>query len=292
MDAPPPQESLEPFVSVALAYRDKNLHVPAVVAAEHEQGFLLLEDLGDVQFGDVVNRDNALVLYQQALDQLPAIMQTTETRQGRLPAYDRALLERENSLFRDWLLGTHLKLELTQAENQVWNDFSERLISEALAQPAVGVHRDYHSRNLMIVSDSTETAGIGIIDFQDAVVGPVTYDVVSLLRDCYVKWPDELVESLSRYAFESVRQANLIDPKTSFAQWQHWFDWMGMQRHTKASGIFARLYHRDGKSRYLADIPQTVGYIEEVASRHAELNDVVDFLQTRVSPALAAVEAQ
>lgn len=282
VDAPPP-ESLEPFISLALAYRQAGVHVPAVIAAQYDAGLMLLEDFGDQLLHGVLTSESAPRMYARALAELPAIMRVTEHRQGQIPPYDRALLMRENSLFHDWLLGSHLQLTLSPAEQKLWEQFSARMIAQALAQPTVGVHRDYHSRNLMLTPEQT----VGIIDFQDAVTGPVTYDVVSLLRDCYVRWPKEVVLKLAQQCRELLQDRGLLDKQIGADQWQEWFDWMGLQRHTKASGIFARLSIRDGKQGYLDDIPNTVQYLADVAADHAELRDYHEWITTRIQPAIA-----
>lgn len=283
VDAPPP-ESLEPFVSLALAYREQGLHVPAVLATQGELGAMLLEDLGDAILFHLLHADTAPALYAKALEGLPAIMRVTEHRQGRIPLYDRALFERENGLFRDWLLDTHLQLSLTRGEEKLWTLVSENMIQAALTQPQVGVHRDYHSRNLLITPQQT----LGVIDFQDAVIGPITYDAVSLLRDCYVQWPAEFVDRLAQQCRELLQAQGLLASSIAPDEWQRWFDWMGLQRHTKASGIFARLCYRDGKQMYLQDIPNTVGYLEAVANKYPELSSYRDWLLERVIPAIVA----
>lgn len=286
VDAPPP-ESLEPFVSIALAYSEAGVRVPKVLASNPELGAMLQEDFGDQLFFSAAEQSaNAYALYHAAIQGLPAIMQVKEHRQGSLPPYDRALLERENSLFRDWLLSTHLQLSLTPTEERVWQSFSEALIQNALLQPQVGVHRDYHSRNLMVLGDSAEA--LGVIDFQDAVVGPITYDVVSLLRDCYRVLPAEQLHALRSSAYELCLHEQLLPASSSAEEWQRWFDLMGLQRHTKAAGIFARLYHRDDKAGYLADIPTTVAYLQNVASQYPEFAEYQQLLTDKVLPAIAA----
>ena len=285
VDAPPP-ESLEPFVSIALAYSEAGVRVPQVLASEPKLGAMLQEDFGDQLFYSAAEQSaNALELYHSAIQGLPAIMQVKAHRQGALPPYDRALLERENSLFRDWLLSTHLQLSLSATEERVWQNFSEALIQNALLQPQVGVHRDYHSRNLMLLGDHQEA--LGVIDFQDAVVGPITYDVVSLLRDCYRVLPAEQLHTLCNTAYQLCQQEQLLPASISAEQWQRWFDLMGLQRHTKAAGIFARLYHRDGKAGYLADIPTTVAYLQNVAGQYAEFADYQQLLTDKILPAIA-----
>ncbi|RUO20394.1 serine/threonine protein kinase [Aliidiomarina iranensis] len=297
VDAPPP-ESLEPFVSIALAYQDAHVRVPNVLSQDADIGVMLLEDFGDELFYQRVTKSEyPQVYYQQALQQLPALMRITEHRSGVLPEYDQALLQRENALFSDWLVGTHLGLTLSLDEQKIWQQFSNRLIANALQQPQVGVHRDYHSRNLMFLGNGHQVRlnqsqalqhALGIIDFQDAVRGPITYDLVSLLRDCYIVWPDTMVQELSTFGYELLQQEGLLAASVSVEEWQQWFDLMGLQRHTKASGIFARLYHRDGKAGYLHDIPATVEYLLKVAQKYPEFRDYCDWLQERIIPALAA----
>lgn len=283
VDAPPP-EQLEPFVSVALAYAEAGLRVPQVKATNTKLGAMLLEDLGDTLL--LQSEQPAYDCYIQAIELLPRVMQVKSTRLGALPLYDEALLVQENSLFIEWLLTQHLGLELTEYEQGLWRHFTQVINQNALAQPQVGVHRDYHSRNIMV-----QQGQLALIDFQDAVCGPITYDLVSLLRDCYVKWPADFVESLLAYAHELLIEQGLLAEQVSLADFRRWFDLMGLQRHTKASGIFARLYHRDGKAGYLKDIPQTLAYIAQVAPYYEELRDYGRFIAERVIPALAQKNA-
>ncbi|HET8817177.1 MAG TPA: phosphotransferase [Pseudidiomarina sp.] len=283
VDAPPPQESLQPFMAIAEAYADAGVAVPEVIAANEEHGFMLLTDLGSTLLLSELTEANAAGFYRQALATLPAIMQVTETGDGPLPCYDEALLRRELGLFHDWLCETHLELQLSAAETECWQAFCTNMVQNALAQPQVGVHRDFHARNIMVLPEQR----LAYIDFQDAVQGPITYDAVSLLRDCYVRWPSELVDALSQELRELLQAKQLLNRSVTAQQWQRWFDWMGLQRHTKAAGIFARLYHRDGKHGYLQDIPRTVSYLHDVAARYPELTDYRLWLQQRVMPALA-----
>lgn len=289
VDAPPP-ESLEPFLSIATAYAEAGVRVPQILASDNQLGAMLQEDFGDqLFFAAAEQRTDAVDFYRAAIQDLPAIMRVTAHRKSILPPYDRALLERENALFRDWLLATHLQLSLTAHEETVWQTFSETLIENALQQPQVGVHRDYHSRNLMVLNASEYS--LGVIDFQDAVVGPVTYDLVSLLRDCYRVLPVEQLNTLRDEAYQLLQREQLLPATITAATWQRWFDLMGLQRHTKASGIFARLYHRDHKAGYLNDIPTTVRYIERVASQYSEFADYQQLLTDKVLPAIAAKPA-
>ena len=284
VDAPPPQEALQPFIAIATCYAQAGVPVPDVIAADHQQGFMLLSDLGSTLLLSELNDHSMIYWYQRALADLPAIMAVTRTDLGDLPAYDEALLRRELSLFPDWLLQRHLGLTLRDSEQQLWQQFTDRMVANALAQPQVGVHRDYHARNMMVVGAQQ----LAYIDFQDAVVGPITYDAVSLLRDCYVRWPTQKVYQLSEYLRQHLQQQQRLSLQVSAEQWRHWFDWMGLQRHSKAAGIFARLYHRDGKAGYLADIPRTLSYLVDVSADYPELRDYHQWLQERVLPALAA----
>lgn len=269
VDAPPPQESLQPFMAIAARYQQQGLKAPRVHAYDEEAGFMVLDDFGDrLLFEGLVDEAAALTLYQQALAQLPAIMRATDTELGALPEYDRALLERELGLFYDWLITEHLGMQLTVTQRQVWRAGCELLIESALQQPQVGVHRDYHSRNIMLCDDQE---ALGVIDFQDAVLGPITYDAVSLLRDCYVKWPDQLVADGVAFLHQRLQTEGLLSDETDLAEFTVWFDLMGMQRHLKAAGIFARLWHRDGKPGYMADVPRTLTYILEVSARYPKL---------------------
>ncbi|MCL4409874.1 MAG: phosphotransferase [Gammaproteobacteria bacterium] len=291
VDAPPP-ESLEPFVSLAIAYQEQGVRTPKILATDAELGVILLEDFGNRLFADNLSMATALPRYQTAIELLPQIMAVKQHRQGAIPDYDRALLQRENSLFTDWLLQEHLGLELSAAEQALWQQVNELLIENALAQPQLGVHRDYHSRNLMLLAEPLQGGrDLGVIDFQDAVRGPITYDLVSLLRDCYVVWPRDWVLARVEEAYALLQSEGLIDG-VSRQQFLRWFDLMGLQRHTKASGIFARLYHRDGKAGYLADVPRTVQYLVDVSADYPELADYHDWLKTRIQPAIAAKAAK
>jgi aminoglycoside/choline kinase family phosphotransferase len=275
MDAPPEKEDSRPFIAVAKLFLDSGLNVPEVIDADLEQGYLLLSDLGSRPYLDALDESSVERLYGDALGALVAI-QTCHPEPGSLPPYDRTLLLAEQELFREWLLGRHLGLNLTTVQSAMCDNVFERLTGNALEQPQVCVHRDYHSRNLMVTAHNNP----GILDFQDAVTGAVTYDLVSLLRDCYIAWPRERVEDWVLGYQELALQSGILrmeheDP----AQFLRWFDLMGMQRHLKAAGIFARLYHRDGKPGYLADIPRTLGYVTEVAGRYDELAAFGEFVE-------------
>lgn len=285
VDCPPGKEPMEPFLAVAEAYADAGVIVPEVLAADTEQGFMLQSDFGQILLLSKLHPRNARQYYQQALAALPDIMSVRRTELGELPKFDKQLLERELSLFKDWLLQEHLKLDWQQEDERLWQRFSDKLILNALEQPQVGVHRDYHSRNLMLLDDDR----IGVIDFQDAVLGPITYDAVSLLRDCYVEWPDEWVSELSQSLRARLVEENQLASQIEPHQWQRWFDWMGLQRHTKAAGIFARLALRDHKPGYLQDVPRTLGYLKRVSANYSELSEYSRWLETRIIPAWEAV---
>lgn len=280
MDAPPDKEDSRPFVSIGRQLRGIGLNVPEILAEDLQQGFLLLSDLGDRQYLDVLDAQNAGRLYGDAMGAL-ATLQASGPGAQQLPPYDRELLWREMELFREWYLGKHLGLVLNPGEQKVLDETFELLVASALEQPAVSVHRDYHSRNLMVSEHNP-----GILDFQDAVYGPLTYDLVSLLRDCYIAWPREQVEGwVSGYHDMAFEQGILGERQLE--RFLRWFDLMGVQRHLKATGIFARLNHRDGKPGYLNDIPRTLGYVVEVCGRYPQLRPLRALLEEHVLPRLA-----
>jgi aminoglycoside/choline kinase family phosphotransferase len=278
MDAPPEKEDCRPFVAIAGRMAAAGLHVPKIYADDLRQGFLLLEDLGSESYLDLLDEDSAPRLYGDAIHALVTLQ--AEVASLGLPGYDRAMLLREMALFPEWLLGRHLGLVLSDEERAMLDSAFEVLIDSALEQPRVFVHRDYHSRNLMVVDHHNP----GIIDFQDAVAGPLTYDLVSLLRDCYIEWPLEC--QLEWVEFYRQSLAGATGRETDAETLLRWFDLMGVQRHLKAAGIFARLNHRDGKPGYLADIPRTLGYIVEVGGRRDAIRPLADFIGARVLPLL------
>jgi aminoglycoside/choline kinase family phosphotransferase len=274
MDAPPEQEDTEPFIHIARLLAETGLNVPIIEQMDAEQGFLLLSDLGSVQYLSQLNEDSVDKLYADALDALLRLQSHGPRQANSLPPYDHELLWREMELFREWYLQHHLGLELNQEQYRLLDRTFETLAQSALEQPRVCVHRDYHSRNLMVTAENNP----GILDFQDAVIGPVTYDLVSLLRDCYIAWPRERVESWALTYLQRAHEAGFVT-ETSETRLLRWFDWMGVQRHLKATGIFARLNYRDGKPGYLNDIPRTMAYVRDVASRYEALQAFNDFLQ-------------
>lgn len=284
MDAPPPMEDCRPFVRIAGFLQSMALNVPDILAADLEQGFLLMTDLGSQQYLDILRADpsRSKELYRDALDALLQLQQRGAAWAEQLPAYDESLLLREMQLFSDWLCGRHLGLTFSKGELAAWQDACKRLVSSALAQPTVFVHRDYHSRNLMLC----ERANPGILDFQDAMHGPLSYDLASLLKDCYFRLPVSEVERLALDYYSSL-DANVraVVPREQFFQD---FEMMGVQRHLKAAGIFARLLHRDGKDGYVADIPRTLGYIVDAAPR-VGFGFLAELIEDRVLPALGSI---
>jgi len=280
MDAPPQNEDCGPFVRIANAFADLGLNVPRIHAQDLEQGWLLLSDLGTRHYLDELSQSTVDRLYGDALGAL-VVIQSCGPRQG-LPSYDRALLLREMELFRDWLLLGQLSLALSQEQREMLDRVFAWLADSALEQPRVCVHRDYHSRNLLV----TGSPSPGILDFQDALLGPVAYDLVSLLRDCYVAWPREQVMAWALGYLQLAIQSGVLEPVPE-PVFSRWFDLMGVQRHLKAAGIFARLHLRDGKSGYLADIPRTLGYIVELAADYPELAALGDLIREQVLPGLA-----
>jgi aminoglycoside/choline kinase family phosphotransferase len=270
MDAPPEKEDCRPFVQVAGLLREAGVHAPVVHAEALDQGFLLLADLGRTTYLSVLNDDNAPGLFKDASAAL--ILWQLATREGTLPPYDEPLLQREMSLFPDWYVGRHLKRQLSESQRDSLQGVFSQLIASALAQPRVYVHRDYMPRNLML-SDPNP----GVLDFQDAVIGPMTYDVVSLLRDAFISWDDQRVLDWCVRYWEGAKQAGLpVDP--DFGEFWRSFEWMGLQRHLKVLGIFARIHYRDGKPKYLADTPRFIAYARSVAERYRPLHPLARLL--------------
>lgn len=278
VDAPPDTENNHAFVGIAHKLQGLGLHVPEIFASDLEQGYLLIADLGNRSYLGELNADSAERLYGDAMAAL-LTLQAAGPVDDALPRYDRAMLQRELGIFREWYLETHLHLALDENAEAAINQAFASLVDNALEQPQSCVHRDFHSRNLLI----TEHNNPGIIDFQDAVVGPMTYDLVSLLKDCYIDWPHAQVQQWALGYRQRALQGGVLPPHGE-AQFLRWFDLMGMQRHLKAIGIFARLYRRDGKPGYLADIPRTLGYVQDVAARYPELRPFSDWLQRDLLP--------
>jgi aminoglycoside/choline kinase family phosphotransferase len=263
MDAPPEREDCRPFVHVARLFADAGVHVPAIHAQDLEQGFLLLSDLGDTPYLSALDADSAGRLYGDALNALLRIQ--LASRPGVLPEYGRELLERELRLFPDWYIARQLRRELEAVQQEVLEKSFSILLANNLAQPRVFAHRDYHSRNLMVCEPCP-----GILDFQDAVYGPITYDLVSLLRDAYISWEEERVIDWAIRYWEMARRAAL-PVAGDFAEFYRDFEWMGVQRQLKVLGIFARLFHRDGKDGYLKNQPLVMRYLRRACERYREL---------------------
>lgn len=273
MDAPPPQEDVRPFLHVASVFEETGVTVPKVLASDIERGFLLLSDLGSTTYLKQLSADTAHKLYMDAIDSL--ILLQTQSRPGQLPDYDRALLHRELMLFPEWYISKHLKATMTVDQTEALTKVFDSLLANNLAQPPVYVHRDYHSRNLMVMDKGNP----GILDFQDAVYGPITYDLVSLLRDAYIQWDEEMVLDWAIRYWERARRAGLpVNPDVDM--FYRDFEFMGLQRHLKVLGIFARLYHRDGKDAYLADIPLVMDYTRKTAYRYKEFAPLIRLLDT------------
>lgn len=272
MDAPPQQEDCTPFFQVAEILAATGVHVPKIVAQNLGQGFLLLSDLGNTTFLQALNNqvDSADQLYGDAIDALIKL-QLSQQVEG-LPGYDEALLLKELNLFPDWYVAKHLRVAITEKQQTVLQSIFTRIIQNNIAQPRVLVHRDYHSRNLMVTSPNP-----GIIDFQDAVVGPITYDLVSLFKDAYIRWDEErILDWMIRY-WEKARKAGL-PVSTDFAEFYRDFEWMGVQRHIKILGVFSRLYYRDGKENYLNDLPLVMEYLRKTCKRYRELHLLLNLL--------------
>jgi N-acetylmuramate 1-kinase len=262
MDAPPATEDSKPFVHVAALMKAAGLHVPDILASDPGQGFLLLTDLGSTTYLAALNERSAPQLFADAID---ALIRWQLTTADELPLYDEALLRRELRLFPDWYVARHLQRELTASQAQTLESICARIIDVCLAQPTVYVHRDYMPRNLMVTEPNP-----GVLDFQDAVIGPITYDLVSLFRDAFISWEDDQVREWCEQYWRKALRARLPVP-ADFAQFWRDFEWMGVQRHLKVLGIFARIRYRDGKPHYLQDAPRFVGYVRSVAERYSEL---------------------
>ena len=266
MDAPPDRESLISFTDIAKKFFDLGLNVPEIIDLDHEQGFMLLSDLGNTLYLDKLNRQTVDRLYGDAMGALVILQAGTQSAPEFLPDYNKKLLIQEMRLFTDWYLVRELGVTISGKQQRVFDGIFKKLADNALAQPQVWAHRDYHSRNLMVTNRNNP----GILDFQDAVRGAVTYDLVSLLRDCYVSWPREQVLDWVE-GYHQLAQESGIPVCDSAEQFQVWFDRMGVQRHLKAVGIFSRLCHRDGKNTYLNDIPRTMKYIWQACEHDGEL---------------------
>ncbi len=270
MDAPPEREDCRTFVRVATLMVDAGVHVPRVIAHDYEHGFLLLSDLGTTSYLQTLNQDNADDLFRDAVNTL--VRWQLASKPGTLPPYDEALLRRELELFPEWYVQHHRGIRLSAAQQQTLDDLFTRILASNLAQPCVYVHRDYMPRNLMICDPNP-----GVLDFQDAVFGPITYDVASLFRDAFISWDEERVNDWTARYWEQARHAGL-PVERDFGAFYRDCEWMGAQRHLKVLGIFARLHYRDGKAGYLEDTPRFIGYLRATAARYRELNPLLALL--------------
>ena len=275
MDAPPPQEDCRPFVDVARRLRDAGVNAPVVHAQDLERGFLLLSDLGSRTYLSALDATSAKALYHDALVALVK-MQADASVEGLEP-YHRAIQQRELDLFPDWYVARHCNVVWTDAQKLLWKEGCEVLLANTLSQPTAFVHRDYHSRNLMLCEPNADNPGV--LDFQDALDGPITYDLVSLLKDAYIRWDEEFVLDQAVRYWDAARRANLpVD--SDFGAFYRDFEWMGVQRQLKVLGIFARLSHRDGKSAYLADMPRVADGVIAACKRYGQLHAFITLLES------------
>jgi N-acetylmuramate 1-kinase len=270
MDAPPQQENCAPFIHAAKIFTAAGMHVPRVLETNLQQGFLLLSDLGDMTYLGALKDSTANDLYGDAIDAL--IRMQLASQPDIFPLYDEALLTREMKLFPEWYVAQHLKSELNDKQQEVLQTTFDLLNRNILAQSQVYVHRDYHSRNLMVCEDNP-----GVLDFQDAVYGAITYDLVSLLKDAYIHWEEDQVLDWAVRYWQKAKASGLPVPQ-DIADFYRDFEWMGAQRHLKVLGIFARLYHRDGKDGYLRDMPLVMDYLRRVCARYIELKPLLRLL--------------
>ncbi len=284
MDAPPAQENnCRQFIAIANALRAKGLHTPDIIARDLEQGFLLLSDLGSHVYLKTLNASNAEELYGRALDALAILQSCRTVEDWKVPLFTADLMYQELQLFKEWFLLRHLNLELSQQTEKMLAEFFDFLAKSAAEQPQVFMHRDYQSANLMALPDKQ----VGILDFQDAFIGPVTYDLVSLLRDCYIAWPDDLVKKrVLQYKQKLTDMSSVGD-----YEFLRWFDLMGLQRHLKAILTFSRKFHRDHNANYLQHIPRTLAYIAAVLPQYVECEAFNAFLNTTILPTFKKVSA-
>ncbi|MGE3921229.1 MAG: aminoglycoside phosphotransferase family protein, partial [Gammaproteobacteria bacterium] len=277
MDAPPEkEEKTQQFVQIAKHLYRAGIQVPEIVAENIAEGLLLLTDFGDEYLLNALNHTTVDHLYSNAMQGILQLQSCSKVSNLELPHFDETHIRTELNLFNDWYLKQSLNINLKSSQEKMLEKLFQLLINNALSQPQVFTHRDYHSRNLMLLPHNI----IGIIDFQDAVIGPITYDLVSLLKDCYIAWPaDKTYQWVENFCSELLRKH-----KFSLNEFTYWFDLIGLQRHLKVIGIFSRLHIRDNKSRYLSDIPRIFNYIEAVVSRYHELNDFKTFLSDCILP--------
>jgi aminoglycoside/choline kinase family phosphotransferase len=277
VDAPPQTEDSRQFVALARYLSENHVHTPKILAADETHGFLLVEDFGDELLHTQLASANAAQCYRQTFNSLLSL-QACPDQPALIPRYDRALLRRELEIFSEWFAGKLLGYQLNEAENTLLDSVFLQLENSAFEQPQTLVHRDFHSRNLLVRADKS----LGVIDFQGALWGGCSYDVVSLLRDCYIRWPADLVKGLALEYRQAAVEAKLLADDISEAQYLRWFDWLGLQRHIKVLGIFARLNLRDNKPHYLKDLPLVIRYTLEVAGAYPELKPFADWFRTHL----------
>lgn len=283
MDAPPEKDaSCIPFSILSKALREKNINAPQIHHANFELGFLLLDDFGDTTYLEALKTENPQILYQQAIQTLIKIQHCHDinTTDFELPFFNAHFMATELENFDRWFIDELLGLSLNRSQRKILDDAYEHLLQSAVYQPQVVIHRDYHSRNLMFTPQNSP----GVLDFQDAMIGPITYDLVSLLKDCYINWPESLVSTWVDYYFNEAKAGGLIDNQMTETQFSHAFDLMGIQRHLKAIFIFSRLHVKYERSSYLNDIPRTLQYIVTATGRYEEFEPLHWLLQTLISP--------
>ena len=261
MDAPPQHEPLTSFLDVTKRLALAKINVPIIYEVDESKGYILMSDLGKSNYLDMLNKETVYCLYTDAIDVICRIQNDASSK--GLEVFDMNAQIKEMDLFKDWFLEKHLEIKLSQDQSIYLKDFNEILASRISRIPTTFIHRDFHSRNLMV----TDKNNPGILDYQDAMIGPITYDLVSLLKDCYIKWDDELIYKMVKNYFQRLEQSITYD------EFEYWFDMTGLQRHLKAIGIFSRLYYRDKKSSYLKDIPRTLNYIVELCAKYPELHE-------------------
>ena len=279
MDAPPEQENCKVFIKITKKLRACDVNVPIIHNVNIEQGFLLLSDLGNDLYLNKLNKSSIYELYSDALSALVSIQVLVNV--GGVDEYDKSLLISEMNLFREWLIEKHLNIKLSDSQVKILTTLFDLLVNNALQQPKVFVHRDFHSRNLMVTKENNP----GVIDYQDAVYGPISYDLVSILKDCYIKWPKEEIDKWIDFYLNKLYEEK-AQHRINRDEFVRWFDLMGVQRHLKASGIFARLSHRDGKHNFLEDIPRTLSYILDLKETYEELQPICIILEELVLPRL------
>lgn len=284
MDAPPEKEDCVPFIDITKRLLDAGVHAPKIIRQDLAQGFLLLEDLGSTPYLDQLNTDTAAQLYTAAMQ---ALIKVQQANSQHLPQYNADFLMLEMQYMSTWFLQVHLKINPTTDQQNTIKQCLHNIVRKLIKQPQVFVHRDYHSRNLMITADDNP----GVIDYQDAMLGPITYDLVSLLRDCYIQWPNEQVESWV-LDFKQRLEPSSLPTDISDETFIEWFDYMGLQRHIKVLGIFARLNHRDGKSNYLNDLPLTLEYMMRISQKYTDTQPLFELFNQWQVPKLINPHAQ